>query len=212
MVLYDSLPRPRRSISAAAALEDKCDNCRRTGSSSAFRLLQRHGWRPLSPVGQPGEFGHLQKSLNLPGDSSAVSGAPLGQTPEWLPAVEQFGEGFFLQFEPEALASWLSQPGLLERAGQLQAGATAWINQKLAHGQKVSGNSFREHARPEYILAHSLAHALMGEVALDCGYPASALKERLYVPPRVPGQPTQCGVLIYPPLPAIRERWVVSSR
>ena len=66
MVLYYSLPRPRRSISAAAALEDKCDNCRRTGSSSAFRLLQRHGWRPLSPVGQPGEFGHLQKSLREP--------------------------------------------------------------------------------------------------------------------------------------------------
>jgi hypothetical protein len=28
----------------------------------------------------------------------AVSGAPLGQMPDWLPAVEQFGEGFFLQF------------------------------------------------------------------------------------------------------------------
>ena len=28
----------------------------------------------------------------------AVSGAPLAQTPDWLPAVEQFGEGFFLQF------------------------------------------------------------------------------------------------------------------
>ena len=37
MVLYDSLPRPRRSISAAAALEDRCDNSRRTGSSSASR-------------------------------------------------------------------------------------------------------------------------------------------------------------------------------
>jgi hypothetical protein len=37
----------------------------------------------------------------------------------------------------------------------------------------------------------------MSEVALDCGYPASALKERLYVPPRLPGQPIQCGILIY---------------
>ena len=63
--------------------------------------------------------------------------------------------------------------------------------------EKVSENSCRERGRPEYILAHSLAHALMSEVALDCGYPASALKERLYVPPRLPGQPTQCGILIY---------------
>jgi hypothetical protein len=46
-------------------------------------------------------------------------------------------------------------------------------------------------------MAHSLAHALMTEVAIDCGYPASALKERLYAFPRVPGQPIQCGILIY---------------
>ncbi len=46
-------------------------------------------------------------------------------------------------------------------------------------------------------MAHSLAHALMTEVAIDCGYPASALKERIYVLPRVPGQPIQCGILIY---------------
>jgi hypothetical protein len=34
-------------------------------------------------------------------------------------------------------------------------------------------------------------------VAIDCGYPASALKERIYVLPRVAGQPIQCGILIY---------------
>jgi hypothetical protein len=27
----------------------------------------------------------------------------------------------------------------------------------------------------------SFAHALMSDVAIDCGYPASALKERIYV-------------------------------
>jgi hypothetical protein len=127
----------------------------------------------------------------------AVSGAPLAQMPDWLPAVEQFGEGFFLKFAPEALAYWLSQPGVLTRARELQAGSTAWINAKRARGIMVSENSFRERERPEYVMAHSLAHALMSEVALDCGYPASSLKERLYVLPRVAGQPIQCGILIY---------------
>jgi hypothetical protein len=102
----------------------------------------------------------------------AVSGAPLAQMPDWLPAVEQYGEGFFLQLSPNALAHWLSQPGVLARARQLQAGATAWINAKRATGMLVSENSFRERERPEYVMAHSLAHALMSEVALDCGYPA----------------------------------------
>ena len=37
----------------------------------------------------------------------------------------------------------------------------------------------------------------MTEVALDCGYPASALKERIYVPPRSPDDPVRAGLLIY---------------
>jgi Domain of unknown function (DUF1998) len=66
-----------------------------------------------------------------------------------------------------------------------------------AKGMLVSEHSFRERQRPEYVMAHSLAHALMIEVAIDCGYPASALKERLYAFPPAPGQPLQCGILIY---------------
>ena len=86
---------------------------------------------------------------------------------------------------------------MLERARQLQAGATAWIAAKRARGMAVSANVLNERERPEYIMAHSLAHALMTEVAIDCGYPASALKERIYLLPRLPGQPIQCGILIY---------------
>jgi MrfA Zn-binding domain len=127
----------------------------------------------------------------------AVNGAALGQNPDWLPAVEQFGEGFFIRFSPEALAQWLIRPAVLERAQQLQAGATAWIEAKRARGMAVSANVLNDRERPEYIMAHSLAHALMTEVAIDCGYPASALKERIYLLPRLPGQPIQCGVLIY---------------
>ena len=46
-------------------------------------------------------------------------------------------------------------------------------------------------------MAHSLSHAQMSEVAIDCGYPASALKERIYVLPRLRGDAIRCGVLIY---------------
>lgn len=37
----------------------------------------------------------------------------------------------------------------------------------------------------------------MTEVALDCGYPASALKERIYVPPRDMNDRPQAGILVY---------------
>jgi hypothetical protein len=49
-----------------------------------------------------------------------------------------------------------------------------------------------------YVLLHSLSHALMAEIALDCGYPASLLKERIYVLSDTPSAiPDRCGILIY---------------
>ena len=126
----------------------------------------------------------------------AVRGAPLGDSPDWLPAIEQFGEGVFIQFSPEALSAWLSRSSVLERSRQLQAGALKWAEAKRAAGSAVSRIQLTEHARPEYIMAHSLSHSLMSEVAIDCGYPATALKERIYVP-RLTGEAIQCGVLIY---------------
>jgi Domain of unknown function (DUF1998) len=46
-------------------------------------------------------------------------------------------------------------------------------------------------------LLHSLAHALITEIALDCGYPASSLKERIYAFPSSADTPARYGVLIY---------------
>ena len=50
-----------------------------------------------------------------------------------------------------------------------------------------------------YILLHSLSHALISEIALECGYPASSLKERIYAlrKERDRGEFTRCGILIY---------------
>ena len=49
------------------------------------------------------------------------------------------------------------------------------------------------------MLLHSLSHALMTEIALDCGYPASSLKERVYAlsSPTAGGVWDRCGILIY---------------
>ena len=54
-----------------------------------------------------------------------------------------------------------------------------------------------------YVLLHSLSHALMSEIALDCGYPASSLKERIYALPsrQNPGVYDRCGILIYTATP-----------
>jgi len=49
-----------------------------------------------------------------------------------------------------------------------------------------------------YILLHSLSHALMEEIALDCGYPLSSLKERVYaIIGNGADRPDRFGILIY---------------
>ena len=70
----------------------------------------------------------------------------------------------------------------VERTSLLRAGAAAWVASMCQRGQNIAASSTRERERPEYVMAQ-LAHALLTEVALDCGYPSSALKERIYVLP-----------------------------
>src|SRR5262249_1246298 len=47
------------------------------------------------------------------------------------------------------------------------------------------------------VLLHSLSHAVMRQIALECGYTAGSLRERLYC--RMPGQEhgPMAGILIY---------------
>ena len=127
----------------------------------------------------------------------AVRGAPLGQSPDWLPAVEQFGEGIFIQFSSDALSKWLSRPPSFSAPNSSRQASRSGLRQSALMESSVSQTQVSERARLEYIMAHSLSHALMSEVAIDCGYPASALKEHIYVLPRLPGEAIRCGVLIY---------------
>jgi hypothetical protein len=64
-----------------------------TTDSAASDIPKGRGWAV------PAEGRGLHSTLaTILGGPPSFSGAPLAQTPEWLPAVEQFGEGFFLQF------------------------------------------------------------------------------------------------------------------
>lgn len=120
----------------------------------------------------------------------AVDGAPLSRDADWLPAVEQFGEGLFLHFDAVAVQRWLDQPDPKRRNETLAAGYARWA--------KRLGDKAPDYPGTAYVLLHSLSHILMTEIALDCGYPASSLKERIYALATVSGGPVErCGILIY---------------
>jgi hypothetical protein len=120
----------------------------------------------------------------------AVHGAPLSLGAEWLPAVEQFGEGLFIHFDGAAVGAWLEREGVRTRAAQLLAGFDLWERQ---HQTRL------DYPGVAYAMLHGLSHALMAEIALECGYPASALKERIYaLSDRAgPGGTARYGILIY---------------
>lgn len=52
-----------------------------------------------------------------------------------------------------------------------------------------------KHRGAGYWALHSLSHAFMAELALECGYPLSSLKERIYS--SGPAQADRFGILIY---------------
>lgn len=117
----------------------------------------------------------------------AVEGAALATDLEWLPAVEQLGEGVFLRFDPAVLRAWGARPAVAARADTLRRGWSRWRE----------GQAYADRLRfpgPAYVAIHGFAHALMNEIALECGYPATALKERLYA--IMDGEP-RYGLLLY---------------
>ena len=55
-----------------------------------------------APTGADGEIEDIQL---------AVRGAPISRDADWLPAIEQFGEGIFIHFDEAAIAQWLQKRG-----------------------------------------------------------------------------------------------------
>lgn len=113
------------------------------------------------------------------------------QMKEWLPAVELRGEGIFLRLHEQALAAWEALPQVQARVERFRAplGVVRWLA-----GQQPEGVLAPPAFAARFVLLHSLAHALIRRLSLDCGYSSSALRERLYV--GVDPQP-MCGLLIH---------------
>lgn len=114
--------------------------------------------------------------------SVGVERAPLASDLTWLPAVENRGEGIFLLFKAKAIGDWLKKQGVKDRGTQLAGGYQRWKDEKGA---------LREFTGLPYYFLHSLSHLLLTVISLDCGYPASSLRERVYA------APDRYGILIY---------------
>ena len=102
----------------------------------------------------------------------------------WLPAIELLGEGIFVRLNVPAVEKWESQPAVIARVSRL----LDRIRADLREDETAPDCS------PRWLLVHSLAHALIRRLSLDCGYGSAALRERLFVDSE---HPEMCGLLIH---------------
>jgi hypothetical protein len=117
-----------------------------------------------------------------------VTRAPLSARQlDWLPAVENLGEGIFLRLNLRRLLGWEDQHTVKQRAGNLLNVYSAWRQRR--------GLQALADQRPRLILLHTLAHLLMRQMSLDCGYSSASLRERIYA------DETMAGLLIYTSTP-----------
>lgn len=114
--------------------------------------------------------------------------APLSVQPlQWLPAIENLGEGVFLQLRTDRLAIWEQLPAVTNRASILLRAYSRWRQNR--------GLPELTDQQPRLILLHTLAHLLMRQMSLDCGYSSASLRERIY------SDREMAGLLVYTSTP-----------
>jgi hypothetical protein len=117
-------------------------------------------------------------------------GAPLSRNdPTWVPCAELRGEGVFLALKEKPLADWERRDAVLARERILTDAHQDWC---LARGVEPRWPGMR------YVLLHTLAHVLIRQFALDCGYGASGIAERIYARS---GPDAMSGILLYTAAP-----------
>ncbi|MGQ0837138.1 DrmB family protein [Actinokineospora sp.] len=113
------------------------------------------------------------------------------EDPTWVPCAEMRGEGVFLQFAEARLAQWERNAVARAREQRLLIPAhETWREQRRLPPGNWPGL--------RYVLLHTFAHLLIRELALESGYSASGIGERVYAGT---GARPMAGVLLYTAAP-----------
>ena len=100
-------------------------------------------------------------------------------SPSWVPATEDRGEGVFLRFKEKSVFEW----------EQAVLNSPRWQELRLSHqrnfNRRQSSSAFKVDPdtrllQPRYWALHSLSHMLIREMAMHSGYGAASLSERIY--------------------------------
>ena len=159
-------------------------------SSGIASVIQLHRLREVQALVGFTRFEAVTPDIHGEYDTD-VERAAIALDPEWFPAVENRGEGVFVQLRTDAVRAWRQRPAVARRLAELSHGHDAWIESRKTPG----GRPARPFPGGPYVLLHTLSHLLIQSLAMRCGYPASSIRERIYAEPGPAGE--RFGVLLY---------------
>jgi Domain of unknown function (DUF1998) len=108
--------------------------------------------------------------------------------PTWVPAFEVHGEGIFIRFKEDVIRAWETLAPVVRRDEILKAGHRGWRNARQLDPDKG-------YPSIRYAMLHTFAHLLIRELALECGYNAASIRERIYSDSNL--QDPMAGLLLY---------------
>ena len=152
------------------------------GVTQVLRLREvraLRGFTRIDPIPDVGDLGEVE-AIN-------AGLAPLAtRRLSWLPGIDQRGEGVFLRLSECSVQQWEKRTSVSDLHDLHSAAQREWY---------AARNMNRLHIRPaRYLLLHSLAHLLIRQLGLECGYASSSLRERIYCSK---GSDPMAGILIY---------------
>ena len=123
-------------------------------------VLALRGFRRITPE-QPNPNDERFRGYHLDGDCVPLGAEPLN----WLPAIEMLGEGLFIKLREDALEKW----------------EQTFEQEYLPMSERLNqSNVGCDNFSARYVLLHTLAHLLIRQLSLECGYSGAAIKERIY--------------------------------
>lgn len=143
-------------------------------------VMVLQGFRRILPFGVSDPDECQEQGLS----KSAFS--PISKTPlNWLPAIELFGEGIFIELNENKVRAW-------EEKNKHRYSDIA----KRHENVKWIGNGMFDAKAPRFILLHTLSHLLIRQLTAQCGYATASIKEKIYS--TLEGEEYKmCGLLIY---------------
>jgi hypothetical protein len=156
---------------------------------SVERLREVRSLIGFTRIQSPGDFADAEE---IPDDYQVSISR---HDPQWVPTTEVKGEGIFLEFNESVLSAWEQHPEIEKQEKLAREAHKNWCNIYGLDPDKVQFPGIR------YMLLHSFSHALMRQLAIECGYNAASLRERIYSQRSTDENGPQAGLLIYTAAP-----------